>query len=152
MIDLDHGFALPSVKEVCYDEQTFSNLFSKCGCGFCGSCDSPDSVDRGRPENGVKESANTKGGTTMATYSEWIMKSARLGAALGGVAGFLYGTYIMAASLAFSWADILDTAGSVAAMLVFAAAIGSLCIAIGWLAGLVLGIVASPLRSFTEER
>lgn len=88
----------------------------------------------------------------MATYSEWIMKSARMGAALGGVAGFLYGAFIMASSLAFNWADVLDTVGSVVAMLIFAAAIGSLCVAIGWLGGLVLGIVASPLRSFTEER
>jgi hypothetical protein len=88
----------------------------------------------------------------MATYGEWISKSARIGATLGGVAGFLYGAYIMAASLAFSWTDMLDTVASVVVMLVFAVAIGSLCVAIGCLAGVVLGVVASPLSTFTERR
>jgi len=39
----------------------------------------------------------------MATCGEWIMKSARIGASLGAVAGFFYGTYIMATSHALSW-------------------------------------------------
>jgi len=36
-------------------------------------------------------------------------------------------------------------------VLVTAVMLGSLSIAIGWLAGLVLGTVASPLRSFTAS-
>jgi hypothetical protein len=88
----------------------------------------------------------------MATYDEWIMKSGRIGASLGGVAGSFYGTYTMATSPALSWTDVLDTMESVVVVIVCAVIIGSLCIAIGGLAGLVLGIVASPLRSFTEKR
>jgi hypothetical protein len=88
----------------------------------------------------------------MATCGEWITKSARIGALLGGVAGFFYGTYIMATSHALSWTDVLDTMESVVVVIVCAVIIGSLCIAIGGMAGLVLGIVASPLRSFTEKR
>jgi len=88
----------------------------------------------------------------MATYGEWISKSARIGATLGGVAGFFYAAYIMAASPALGWTDILDTVGSLVAVLMFALILGSLCIVIGGLAGLVLGIVASPFSSFTEKR
>jgi len=88
----------------------------------------------------------------MANYGEWIMKSARIGASLGGVAGFFYGTYVMATSHALSWIDVSDTMESVVVLLVTAVMIGSLCIAVGWLAGVVLGTVASPLRSRTEKR
>lgn len=88
----------------------------------------------------------------MVTYDRWITKSEQMGALLGGVAGFLYGAYVMATSLTLGWSDVLDALGSVFLVLLFAGVIGSLCIAIGWLAGLVLGIVASPLRSFSEER
>ncbi len=88
----------------------------------------------------------------MATHGEWIMKSERIGASLGGVAGFFYGTYVMATSPALSWTDVLDTMESVVVVIVCAVMIGSLCIAIGWLAGLVLGIVASPFRTVTEKR
>ena len=87
----------------------------------------------------------------MATYGKWITKSSRIGAALGGVAGFFYAAYVMAASPALGWTDVLDTMGSAAAVLLFAVIIGSLCIAVGGLAGLVLGIVASPLSPFTEK-
>ena len=88
----------------------------------------------------------------MATYGEWIKKSARIGALLGGVAGFFYGAYIMATGLTFAWTDVLDTVGSAVAVLIFALILGSLCIAIGALAGLVLGIVASPLSSLHSRR
>jgi hypothetical protein len=88
----------------------------------------------------------------MTTYDEWIMKSGRIGASLGGVAGFFYGTYVMATSHPLSWTDVSDTIESVVVLLVTGVMIGSLCIAIGWLAGLVLGTVASPLRSRTEKR
>jgi hypothetical protein len=88
----------------------------------------------------------------MATYNQWITKFARIGALLGGVAGFFYGTYIMATSHALSWTDVSDTMESVVVVLITAVMIGSLCIAIGWLAGLALGTVASPLRSFTAKR
>ncbi len=88
----------------------------------------------------------------MDAYSKWIMKSARIGASLGGIAGFFYGAYIMAASSALSWADVLDTLESAGAVLLFAAVIGGLCVAVGWLAGLVLGIAASPLSSFAQKR
>jgi hypothetical protein len=77
----------------------------------------------------------------MATYGEWIKKSARIGALLGGVAGFFYGAYIMATNLTLGWTDVLDTVGSVVAVLIFSVILGSLCIAIGGLAGLVLGVV-----------
>jgi uncharacterized membrane protein len=88
----------------------------------------------------------------MAVHVEWMMKSARIGASLGGVAGFFYGTFIMATSPALSWTDVLDTMESVVVVIVCAVMISSLCIAIGGLAGLVLGIVASPLSSFTAKR
>jgi hypothetical protein len=88
----------------------------------------------------------------MATYGEWIKKSARIGASLGGVAGFFYGAYIMATKLTLGWTDVLDTVGSVAAVLIFAVILGSLCIGIGGLAGLVLGVVASPLSSLHFRR
>ncbi len=87
----------------------------------------------------------------MANY-EWIMKSARIGAILGGVAGFVYGSYSVATSHALSWTDVSDAMESVVVVLVTAVMIGSLSIAIGWLAGLVLGTVASPLRSSSEKR
>jgi len=87
----------------------------------------------------------------MATYGEWIKKSALIGALLGGDAGFFYGAYIMPTSLTLGWTDVLDAVGSVVAVLVFAVILGSLCIAIGGLAGLVLGVVASPLSSFTKK-
>ena len=87
----------------------------------------------------------------MANY-EWIMKSARIGAILGGVAGFVYGSYSVATSHVLSWADVSDVMESVVVVLVTAVMIGSLSIAIGWLAGLVLGTVASPLRSHAEKR
>jgi hypothetical protein len=88
----------------------------------------------------------------MATYGEWIKKSAGIGALLGGLAGFFYGAYIMVTGLTFGWTDVLDTVGSVVAVLIFAVILGSLCIAIGGLAGLVLGIVASPLSSLHSRR
>ena len=88
----------------------------------------------------------------MAAYGEWIKKSARIGASLGGVAGFFCGAYIMATNLTLGWTDALDAMGSVATVLIFAVILGSLCIAIGGLAGLVLGVVASPLSSLHFRR
>lgn len=87
----------------------------------------------------------------MANYN-WIMKPARIGALLGGVAGFVYGSYSVAVSHALSWTDVSDAMESAVVVLVTAIMIGSLSIAIGWLAGLVLGTVAYPLRSHTEKR
>jgi len=81
----------------------------------------------------------------MATYDEWMMKSERIGASVGGVAGFFYGMYVMATSHALSWTDVSDTLESIVVVLVTAVMIASVCIAIGWLTGLVLGIVASPM-------
>jgi hypothetical protein len=51
----------------------------------------------------------------------------------------------MATSQVLSWIDVSDAMESVVVVLVTAVMIGSLSIAIGWLAGLVLGAVASPL-------
>jgi hypothetical protein len=92
-----------------------------------------------------------RGVATIATYGEWIMKSARIGASLAGVGGFFFGAYIMATSATLSWADVLDALESVVVVLMSAVIIGSFCIAIGWLAGLVLGMVAAPFGSFTER-
>ncbi len=80
----------------------------------------------------------------MTTYSGWISRSAQIGAIFGGIAGFFYGAYIMATSHALSWTDLSDTMESLVVVLVTAVMIGSLCIAIGWLAGMAVGIVASP--------
>ena len=86
----------------------------------------------------------------MANY-EWIMKSARIGALLGGVAGFVYGSYSMVTSHALSWTDVSDGIESVVVVLVTAVMIGSLSIATGWLAGLILGVVSFPLSSFNRN-
>ncbi len=58
----------------------------------------------------------------------------------------------MATGLTLGWTDVLGAVGSVVAVLMFAVILGSLCIAIGALAGLVLGIVASPLSSLHSRR
>ncbi len=87
----------------------------------------------------------------MATYGNWIAKSTRIGALLGGVAGFFCAAYIMSTNLTIGWSDILETMASVGAVLVFALILGGLCVVIGGLAGLVLGVVASPLSSFTRK-
>jgi hypothetical protein len=89
----------------------------------------------------------------MTTYGQWITKSTGIGALLGGVTGFFYGAYIMATNSALGWTNALDTVGSAVVALLFAVMIGSLCIVIGGLAGLVLGIGAFPLgSSFSEKR
>jgi hypothetical protein len=99
----------------------------------------------------VTGNADKRGGTIMAIYGELIMKSARNGALLAGVAGFFYGTYMMVTSHALGWTDVSDAMETVVVVLVTAAMISSLCIAVGWVAGLVIGIVASPLRSFAAS-
>jgi len=88
----------------------------------------------------------------MTAYREWLTKSARIGASLGGVAGFFYAAYIMATSPTLGWTDVLDAVGSVVAVFIFAIILGSFCIVIGGLAGLVLGVVASPLSLLTKKR
>jgi len=88
----------------------------------------------------------------MVTCDKWITKSEQIGALLGGVTGFFYGAYIMATSRTLGWTDISDTLESVVVVLVTAVMIGSLSIAVGWLAGWVLGIAAKPLSSFSEKR
>ena len=84
----------------------------------------------------------------MVIDGEWIMKSARIGALLGGVAGFFYGTYMMVTSHALSWTGVSDAVETVVVVLISAAMISSLSIAFRWVAGLLLGIAASPFRSF----
>ncbi len=81
----------------------------------------------------------------MDTYGERIMKSAGIGASLGGVAGSLWAAYIMATIGVLSWTDVLGTVESVVAVFIFVVMMGSLCIAIGGLAGLAFGFVTSPL-------
>jgi hypothetical protein len=87
----------------------------------------------------------------MATYGEWITRSTGIGAALGGVAGFFFAAYLTATSPALAWTDAPDTVGSIAVVLIYAVILGSFCIVIGGLAGLVLGAVSSPLSSFIKN-
>ena len=83
----------------------------------------------------------------MTAYTGWITKFTRIGASIGGVAGF----YIMATSASLAWTDILDAVESVAAVLAFAVILGIFCIALGGVVGLVLGTVLFPLKSFTAS-
>jgi hypothetical protein len=85
----------------------------------------------------------------MAAFGEWIMKSGRIAAWLGGVGGFFCGAYIMATCPACT--DGLDTLQFVVVVLISAIIISSFCIAICWLAGLVLGVFASPFSPFAER-
>lgn len=87
----------------------------------------------------------------MVKNTEWVKKTACVGALLGGVAGFFCGIYVMAASHALSWTDVPDAMASIVVLLITAFMIASLCIAVGWVAGLVLGAVASPRRSPAEK-
>jgi hypothetical protein len=87
----------------------------------------------------------------MTAYTGWITKFTRIGASIGGVAGFLYAAYIMATSASLAWTDILDAVESVAAVLAFAVILGIFCIALGGVVGLVLGTVLFPLKSFTAS-
>ena len=87
----------------------------------------------------------------MAAFSEWIMKSGRIAAWLGGVGGFFCAAYIMATMDVLSWTGVVDTVESVVGVFIFAVMIGSLCTAIGGLAGLVLGFVTSPFSPFAER-
>lgn len=87
----------------------------------------------------------------MTAYREWITKSVRIGAVLGGIVGFFYAAYITATSPGLGWTDALDMVGSVVAVLVYAVVLGSFCIAIGGLAGLTFGIVSSPLSPFVKN-
>ena len=50
-------------------------------------------------------------------YGEWITKSTRIGALLGGIAGFFYAAYITATSPGLGWTDAFDMAVSVVAVL-----------------------------------
>lgn len=81
----------------------------------------------------------------MDTNGDWMVKSASIGASLGGVGGFFCAAYMMATIGALNWTGVLDTVESGVVVFVFAVMIGSLCVAIGGLAGLVLGFVTSPL-------
>ena len=87
----------------------------------------------------------------MDTDGEWTMRSAGMGASLGGVSGFFCAAYIMATMDVLSWTGVVDTVESVVGVFIFAVMIGSLCTAIGWLAGLVLGFLTSPFSSFAER-
>jgi hypothetical protein len=87
----------------------------------------------------------------MAIYGEWIRRSTCIGASLGGVAGFFYACYTMVTSHVLSWTNVSDTIESGVVVLVTAVMISSLCIAMGWVAGRVVGIITSPLRSFTAS-
>jgi hypothetical protein len=84
----------------------------------------------------------------MDTNGDWMVKSASIGASLGGVGGFFCAAYMMATIGALNWTGVFETAESVVVVFVFAVMIGSLCIAIGGLAGLVLGFATFPLSRF----
>ena len=81
----------------------------------------------------------------MDIYGEWMMRSAAIGASLGGVAGSFCAAYVMATTDVLKWTGVVDTVESVVVVFIFAVMIGSLCTAIGGLAGLALGFVTSPL-------
>jgi len=88
----------------------------------------------------------------MDTNGDWMVKSASIGASLGGVVGFFCAAYMMATIGALSWTGVLDTVESVVVVFVFAVMIGSLGVAIGGLAGLVLGFVTTPLSRFMVRK
>ena len=75
-------------------------------------------------------------------FGEWLARCTRIGALLGGVAGFFYAAYFTATSPALGWADTLDTVESAAAVVMNAVILGSFCVAIGALTGVVLGIAS----------
>jgi hypothetical protein len=87
----------------------------------------------------------------MDNYGGWIMRSTGIGASLGGVAGSFCAAYIMATMDVLNWTGVGDTVESVVVVFIFAVMVGSLCTAIGGLAGLVLGFVSFPLGSFTKN-
>jgi len=91
------------------------------------------------------------GAFRVSAFGQWLARCTRIGALLGGVAGFLYAAYFTATSPVLGWADTLDTVESAAAVVMNAAILGSFCVAIGALAGVVLGIVSFPLSSFTKS-
>ena len=88
----------------------------------------------------------------MDTNSDWTVRFASIGASLGGVGGFLCAAYMMATIGALNWTGVFETAESVVVVFVFAVMIGSLCVAIGGLAGLVLGFVTTPLSRFMVRK
>ena len=96
----------------------------------------------------VTRNPTSDAGFLALAFGEWLAKCTRIGALLGGVAGFFYAAYLTATSPALGWADTLDTVESAAAVVMNAAILGSFCIAIGALAGVILGIVSFPLSSF----
>ena len=98
----------------------------------------------------VTHNPTSDDGFRALAFGEWSAKCTRIGALLGGVAGFFYAAYITATSPALGWADMSDSVESVAAVVMNAAILGTFCIAVGAVGGLVLGIVAFPLRSFVK--
>jgi hypothetical protein len=88
----------------------------------------------------------------MDTNGDWMVKSASIGASIGGVGGFFCAAYMMATIGALNWTGVFETVESVVVVLVFAVMIGSLGVAIGALAGLVFGFVTTPLNRFMVRK
>lgn len=83
---------------------------------------------------------------------DWIMKSGRIGASLGGVAGLLFGIYGMATSHVLTWTEMSDAIESVVVVLLSAVMIGSLGVAVGWVCVLIFGTIAIPFCPCTGKR
>jgi hypothetical protein len=86
----------------------------------------------------------------MATHGEWIENSARVGAWLVGVPGFVYATYETATYSHLHWTGV-GAVMDLFFVLVFATLVCCFFVIAGWLAGLVLGAISLPLSSFTEK-
>jgi len=86
----------------------------------------------------------------VATHGDWIDNSARFGAWLVGVPGFVYATYETATYSHLHWKGV-GAVMDLFVVLFFATLVSCFFVMAGWLAGLVLGTISSPLSSFTRK-
>jgi hypothetical protein len=87
----------------------------------------------------------------MATYGEWIKKSTYIGGCVGGFVGFGSGAYYAVTNA--KWAGgFLGIIEGLLLMFGGGSLVCGLSILAGWLVGMLIGIVSSPLSSFTRIR